>query len=68
MTRSAVRRTIEGFSVSAEVAALRRFGITDQAQAFYASPLGWQVVGCTHYPRVPARDPRDYARPLPPLV
>lgn len=66
--RSAVRRTIESLSVSAEVAALRRFVIADLAQAFYASPFGWQVVGYTHYPGVPARDPRDYTRPLPPLV
>lgn len=61
--RSAVRRTLESLSASAEAAALRRFVVADLAQAFYASPFGWRVVGYGHYPGVPAKDPRDYTRP-----
>jgi hypothetical protein len=49
---------------SGEIPAFRAHVVRDLLQAFYRSPDGWAVVGYSNYPGVPARDPREYTRPL----
>jgi hypothetical protein len=49
---------------SGEVPAFRIYVAEDLLKAFYRSPEGWGVVGYSNYPGVPARDPREYTRPL----
>jgi hypothetical protein len=33
--------------------------------SFQQTSAGWAIVGYSHYPGVPAADPRDYTKPLP---
>jgi hypothetical protein len=44
--------------------AFRIYVVQDLLQAFYRSADGWALVGYTNYPGVPARNPREYTRPL----
>lgn len=47
-----------------EIPAFRIHVVQDLLQAFYRSADGWALVGYTNYPGVPAKDSREYTRPL----
>ena len=55
---------LEQVFVSKARRAFRTFVAKDLIEALYGSPVGWAIVGYSHYPGVPAADPRDYCRPV----
>lgn len=59
-----VRPLLENMVVSERKLRFRQFVVKDIIRAFYESRAGWAVVGYSHYPGVPAADPREYTSPL----
>lgn len=59
-----IRPFLEKIFVSERTLAFREFVVKDILMAFYGSSAGWAIVGYSHYPGVPAADPREYTRPL----
>jgi hypothetical protein len=55
---------LEKFFVSKRKLAFREFVVRDILKAFYKSRAGWAVVGYSHFPGVPAKDPREYTRSI----
>jgi hypothetical protein len=58
------RKVLERLFVSKRRLAFRKFVVRDILKAFYRSGPGWQVVGYTKYPGIPANDLLEYTRPL----
>jgi hypothetical protein len=59
----AMTSLLERVTSPRRVRALRELVVKDLLKAFYRSPAGWALVGYSHFPGVPAADPRDYSRP-----
>ena len=61
-----VKRRLERIFISRRRQAFRDFVVKDILVSFFrGSPIvGWAIVGYSHYPGVPAEDPRDYTRPI----
>jgi hypothetical protein len=59
-----IKSRLERILVSKRNMAFRDFVVRDILAAFKGSPVGWFIVGYSHYPGVPSTDPRDYTAPL----
>jgi hypothetical protein len=57
-------RYAEAILLRKRVLSFRRFVVTDVLVAGYRASYGWAIVGYSHYPGIPAADPRDYTRPV----
>ncbi len=59
-----IKSRLERILVSKRNIAFRDFVVMDILEAFKRSPVGWFIVGYSHYPGIPSTDPRDYSAPL----
>jgi hypothetical protein len=60
-----LKRRLERILISRRKIAFRDFVVRDIIVAsFKEPPVGWAIVGYSHYPGVPAANPREYTEPL----
>jgi hypothetical protein len=68
-SEEALKRRLERIFIFRRKIAFRDFVVRDiLVTLFQKSSVGWAIVGYSHYPGVPAADPRDYTRALEPSV